>query len=217
VQLRANSHAYWGNLGDAHRWNPPTKGEAADAYATAIRLAGETLHTNPGDNELRIRRALYRVKSGDVTGALGDVALTAGAEASPAMLFYQTVIYELAGRRTAALESLERTLAVGYSLREVQIEPELVALRADARYQMLLSRRKQQRAFSRGQPTRVLPEPCLPRAIHVQDRTCTGLRRVATAVRTPRRDPHRTRVTGIVRISVLPVQPAAHPWERPRM
>ena len=81
-----------GNLGDAHRWNPPTKGEAAGVYATAIRLAGDALKTNPGDNELRMRRALYRVKSGDTAGALEDVAMTAEGKASPAMLFYQTVV-----------------------------------------------------------------------------------------------------------------------------
>ena len=142
VQLRANSHAYWGNLGDAHRWNPTTKREAADAYATAIRIVSDTLETNPGDHELRTRRALYRVKNGDTAGALEDVAMTAKAKASPAMLFYQTIVYEVAGNRTAALESLERALAAGYSLREIQIDPELVNLRADARYQLLLSRRK---------------------------------------------------------------------------
>ena len=140
VELRANSYAYWGNLGDAHRWNPPTKGEAAGAYATAIRLAGDALKTNPGDNELRMRRALYRVKGGDTAGALEDVAMTATGKASPAMLFYQTVVFELAGNRSAALESLERTLAAGYSVREIQIDPELMALRTDARYQLLLSR-----------------------------------------------------------------------------
>jgi serine/threonine-protein kinase len=142
VQERATSYAYWGNLGDAHRWNPPTKHEAAESYATAIRLAGNALETNPGNDELRTRRALYRVKSGDVRGALEDLEMTAKAKASPAMLFYRTVVYELAGNRAAALDSLERTLAAGYSLREIEIEPELLGLRADPRYQLLLSRRK---------------------------------------------------------------------------
>ena len=87
-----------------------------------------------------MRRALYRVKSGDTAGALEDVAMTAQGKASPAMLFYQTVVFELAGNRSAALESLERTLAAGYSVREIQIDPELMALRTDARYQLLLSR-----------------------------------------------------------------------------
>ena len=69
VQMRANSYFYWGNLADAHRWNPPTKGDAQSAYATAIQLAGDALKSKPEDGE-RATLALYRAKSGDAAGAL---------------------------------------------------------------------------------------------------------------------------------------------------
>ena len=45
------------------------------------------------------------------------------------MLFRATVVYELAGKRDAALAALERTLRAGYSPREIRTEPELISLR----------------------------------------------------------------------------------------
>jgi tetratricopeptide (TPR) repeat protein len=74
IELRANSYLYWGNLGDAHRWNPPTKHEAADAYATAIRLARDAISARPNDLDLRATIAVYRAKSGDKKQAAEDIA-----------------------------------------------------------------------------------------------------------------------------------------------
>ena len=141
VEMRANSYLYWGNLGDAHRWNTPTKHEASAAYRTAIQLAQDAL-TAKGDHEdLLATIALYRVKSGDSAGALRDIAaVNAAAKPSPVMLFRATVVYELAGKRDAALAALERTLRAGYSPREIRTEPELISLRTDTRFHLLMSR-----------------------------------------------------------------------------
>ena len=141
VDMRANSYFYWGNLGDAHRWNPPTKHEAREAYLTAIQLAAAALKSEPRDNELRATLAVYRAKSGDTAGALDDIAVIARSpQPSPAMLYKSTVVYELAGNRQAAVAALERTLKAGYSPREIRIEPELVSLRTDPRFHTLMAR-----------------------------------------------------------------------------
>ena len=141
VELRANSYLFWGNLGDAHRWNPPTRHEAADAYATAIRLALEAMKARSSDLDLRATIAVYRAKSGDKTGAAADItAVDHAPKPSPSMLFKSTVVHELTGNRKAALASLERTLRAGYSLREIQTEPELVSLRTDPQFHLIASR-----------------------------------------------------------------------------
>ena len=141
VELRANSYLFWGNLGDAHRWNPPTRHEAADAYATAIRLALEATKARSSDLDLRATIAVYRAKSGDKTGAAADITTVDHApKPSPSMLFKSTVVHELTGNRKAALASLERTLQAGYSLREIQTEPELVSLRTDPQFHLIASR-----------------------------------------------------------------------------
>jgi hypothetical protein len=46
------------------------------------------------------------------------------------------VVSELAGRRPAALASLERCLKIGYAVRELEADPELQGLRRDPRYQL---------------------------------------------------------------------------------
>jgi serine/threonine protein kinase/tetratricopeptide (TPR) repeat protein len=141
IELRANSYLYWGNLGDAHRWNPPTKHEAADAYATAIRLARDAISARPNDLDLRATIAVYRAKSGDKKQAAEDIAAVDNApKPSPSMLFKSTVVHELTGNRKAALASLERTLEAGYSLREIQTEPELISLRTDPQFHLIASR-----------------------------------------------------------------------------
>jgi eukaryotic-like serine/threonine-protein kinase len=141
VEMRANLYLYWGNLGDAHRWNTPTKHEATAAYRTAIQLAQEALKAKGTDADLLSTIALYRVKSGDVDGALRDIAVVdADAKPTPAMLFRATVVYELSGKRDAALSALDRTLKAGYSPREIRNEPELVTLRTDKRFHLMMSR-----------------------------------------------------------------------------
>jgi eukaryotic-like serine/threonine-protein kinase len=141
VEMRANLYLYWGNLGDAHRWNAPTKHEAAEAYRTAIVLAQDALPNTTDGDDLRSTIALYRVKSGDVAGALRDIAVVkTAAKPSPVMLFRATVVYELAGKRDLALAALDRTLNAGYSPREIRTEPELTSLRTDARFHLMMSR-----------------------------------------------------------------------------
>jgi eukaryotic-like serine/threonine-protein kinase len=138
VKMRANSYLYWGNLGDAHRWNEPTKNEAQAACETAIGLAEGALKNDPTNQELKVTLAVYRVKSGDREGALRDIAFVESAsQASPSMWFKTTVVYELAGNRDAALKALVRALRAGYSLREIQNEPELLSMRADPRFHLL--------------------------------------------------------------------------------
>ena len=56
------------------------------------------------------------------------------------MLFKSTVVHELTGNRKVALASLERTLEAGYSLREIQTEPELISLRTDPQFHLIASR-----------------------------------------------------------------------------
>src|SRR6185436_9451113 len=118
-----------------------TKQEAPEAYRIAISHAQEALRGKGDDADLLSTIALYRVKSGDPAGALRDIAAVDKApKATPAMLFRATVVYELAGKRDAALAALERTVKAGYSPREIRNEPELVSLRTDARFHVVMSR-----------------------------------------------------------------------------
>jgi hypothetical protein len=51
-----------------------------------------------------------------------------------------TIVFELAGRRVEALDHLDQALARGYSLKSIEKDPELLGLRRDARYQVLIQK-----------------------------------------------------------------------------
>jgi eukaryotic-like serine/threonine-protein kinase len=140
VELGANNQLYWGNLGDGLRWAPGRRGEAPAAYRRASDLIEQQIAKNPEDPDLRTRHALYLVKMGDSAAALKEVERVADRPTlSPQMLYRLTVVYELSGNRRQALRALERALKAGYPVKEVESEPELVTLRADAQYHRIIN------------------------------------------------------------------------------
>ena len=139
VELSGNSHLFWGNLGDGYRWAPGRRNDAPSAYRRAIALVDQEIAKKQGDADLESRRAVYLVKLGDRPAALRGVEGVAGRTSlTPLVLFRVVMVYELAGERDRALGALERALQAGYPVRDLATEPELTALRADARYQRLL-------------------------------------------------------------------------------
>jgi serine/threonine-protein kinase len=139
VELGANNYQFWGNLGDGYRWAPGRRADAASAYRRASDLIQQQIAQKPQDADLRTRHALYLAKLGQPSAALEEIERVAGQPTLTAQIHYRIcVVYELAGNRQQALGALERALKAGYPVRELQNEPELVALRADARYHRLI-------------------------------------------------------------------------------
>jgi serine/threonine-protein kinase len=140
VELGANSSLNWGNLGDAYRWAPGRRSESIAAYKRAIALLQPDLTRKPEDVDLRTRLATYLAKSGQTAAALETIArFDESATLTPQMLFRLTVVTELAGDRARAIRLIERALKAGYPLKEISNEPELTALRADARFHRLIA------------------------------------------------------------------------------
>ena len=139
VELGANNYQFWGNLGDGYRWTPGRRAEATTAYRRASDLINQQIAQKPQDADLRTRHAVYLAKMGQRAAALDEIGR---AERQPhltaQMLYRICVVHELAGNRLDALKALDRALNAGYPLQEVQKEPELVGLRADARYHRLV-------------------------------------------------------------------------------
>jgi serine/threonine-protein kinase len=140
VKLESNEYLWWGNLGDGYRWAPGQRAKAAPAYENAIRLARERLAAHPDDQDARTYLALYLVKTGDKNAALAEVAKFDGAPQKEAEnLFRSALVHELCGERDVALATLSAAVKQGYSLKEIRNEPELLSLRADPRYQTLVT------------------------------------------------------------------------------
>jgi serine/threonine-protein kinase len=140
VKLGANNSLNWGNLADAYRWAPGRRADSLAAYTSAIKLQREQLAKQPDDVDANSRLALYLVKSNQTPEALRIADdLEREARLSSPVLVRLTVVRELAGNRARALELLEQALRAGYPAREISNEPELTALRADARYHRLIA------------------------------------------------------------------------------
>jgi serine/threonine-protein kinase len=139
VDLSANSHLFWGNLGDGYRWAPGRRADAPAAYRRASELIQQQMAKQQGDANLESRHAVYLVKLGDTPGALKTIeGVVNRPNLTPQVLFRTTVVFELAGARDRALTSLRRALEAGYAVADVASDPELTALRTDARYHRLV-------------------------------------------------------------------------------
>lgn len=139
VELGATNHLYWGNLGDGLRWAPGRRQDAPAAYRRAVELISEQIAKRPDDADLLSRRAVYTVKLGDPAAATKDAdAVTASPNLTAQMFYRLAVTRELAGDRARALTALESALKAGFAMKDLGNEPELTAMRADARYQRLL-------------------------------------------------------------------------------
>ncbi len=122
-------------LGDAYRWAPGERSKAPEAYSHAIQLAQAEVGK---DKVVPGRVALYMAKSGDTAGALRRIESIPRKDWDGAMYYRAAVINELAGRRDAALTSLQAALNGGYASSEINNDPELLGLRTDVRFHRLI-------------------------------------------------------------------------------
>ncbi len=129
------SYFKWANLGDTLLWIPGRAQEARQAYDKARRLLAPRLERAPNDVVLVSRMALYTARAGDKTDARTLAARAVKlAPDSADVQFRAGLTYELLGQRTLALAAISKALTLGYPLKYVEAEPDLVALRRDPAY-----------------------------------------------------------------------------------
>lgn len=128
------TYRVWGNLGDAYAHTPGSSGHAGPAYARAAELVRKQLATNESPGA-RASLASYLIGLGDKKQALAEIgrALTQAPKDSE-VLFRAALVYESAGDREKALQSLTAAAAAGYSLAMIRSASDLVALRKDPRF-----------------------------------------------------------------------------------
>jgi serine/threonine-protein kinase len=125
----------WANLADTLLWIPGRGEEARRAYDKARRLLAERLERSPNDVVLVSRMGLYAARSGhrDEARALITRAL-ALAPKSADVQFRAGLAFELLGDRKEALAAIAKALQLGYPVKYVEAEPDLLALRRDPSY-----------------------------------------------------------------------------------
>ncbi len=136
---RPAPHYVYGNLADAYRWSPGLRPKSLEFYRLAIGAADRALATNARDAFALGSRGLYRARSGDVEAGLRDAQ--AARDAAPGdmrAIYAWAVVQEIAHHRDNALAGISQALKAGYSIIEVQREPELSNLRRDPRFARIL-------------------------------------------------------------------------------
>jgi tetratricopeptide (TPR) repeat protein len=130
------THVLLLNLGDSYRRLGRTP-DAAAAYRRARELADPLLLSNPRDAAIRAFVAYFALRLGDRATAEREIvqALNVGGE-NRTVLRRAAICYEALGQRDRALAVLQS--APADLLRELNRQPDLVALRSDSRFIALL-------------------------------------------------------------------------------
>jgi len=143
AEMNPHDHVMWRNLGDSYDQIPSRLADARQAYQKALQTASEGLRVNPRDPDLLSGIALYHAHLGHDSDAQAYIARAL--EVSPSngdTLFTEALVYEIVGHRDQAVTALQRAVKAGYSLEEIEKEPELRKLQGDPHYQRWLAQIK---------------------------------------------------------------------------
>lgn len=139
TEIQPSSYVAWAALGGAYQMIPADQQESQDAYRKAIRLGEGTRKKQPKDAALIASLAICYARVGDTMRATGMIrqALLLSPE-DPTVSYYAGLAAEAVGDREQAILLIAKCIGVGYSLAEINRDPDLAALRSDARFQRSL-------------------------------------------------------------------------------
>ena len=143
TELSPHDHIMWRNLADSYHQIPSRQAEARQAYQKALETAAAQLKVNPNDTEVLSGIALYDAHLGQTKDA--ETYISRALQLSPRnsdTLFTSAIVYEIINDREKALQAVDEAVKAGYSLDEIEKEPELRLLQADTRYQRWLHQQK---------------------------------------------------------------------------
>lgn len=130
-----NDYQNWANLADTLNWIPGREEQARAAYGKARELLAPRLARAPDDVLMVSRMGLYAARSGERAQALPLLRhALALAPSSPDVQFRSGLAFELLGQREDALAAVNTARRLGYPVKFIDAEPDLVALRRDERY-----------------------------------------------------------------------------------
>jgi serine/threonine protein kinase/tetratricopeptide (TPR) repeat protein len=133
-----NATTHW-NLADALR-HLGRDAEARREYQKAVDLFDIDLGVDPNDAGSLAVRATCQARLGRTANARADIdRATAIAADDPDVQYQRALVLSLSGRRDAALDALEKAVAVGYSRALLKVDQDLGTLRSSARFQVLLT------------------------------------------------------------------------------
>jgi len=138
LELNSSNYLTWGNLAAAYNSIPDKKEKAVETYKHAIEMAEGQLKINPNDCEIISNLAAYNADIGNEKKALNLLTRSLKIAPDDIQVFYRAAtIYEHLGNREKALLWIGKAIENGYSKSEIEHQPELKDLVADARYKKI--------------------------------------------------------------------------------
>ena len=139
ADLEPNNYQAWANLGATTLQLADGSRKAAPAYQKAAALAEAERQRRPKDPELLSSLAYYYARGGNPERArtLLRQSLALGTS-NPKIDYVAGEIYEITGDRSAAIEHITKAIGPGYSLAEIDRDPDLKDLRTDPAFQAKL-------------------------------------------------------------------------------
>ncbi|MEX1276631.1 MAG: protein kinase [Bacteroidota bacterium] len=140
LELNDNDYRVWGNLAAAYFWAKGERDKSGDSYRRAIALAERQRELNKKDPGVMSHLAGYYAMVGGKAKALSLLRHEAIMESRDAEVMYRVgAAYEQMKNRDQALRWIGRAVRSGYAVAEIQHQPELRDLVADARFQRLIA------------------------------------------------------------------------------
>jgi tetratricopeptide (TPR) repeat protein len=139
IRYRENSHAGWGNLGEAlYFMGAARRAESEAAYRKAIEKAQEELKVDPRQAGIVAAVAMYRAKLGEREEALRQAQRALELDsASRFVLRDAAVVHKLLGDRERCLELLQRAVEARYPKALLRAHPLFDDLRGQADFDVL--------------------------------------------------------------------------------
>jgi len=139
INVTPHDFRLWGRLGFAKRFIPGLESEAQQAFQTAIQLGEDSLVINPNDAKTLAYVAAYYANVGetDKANAAIDRAIDM-APNDPHTYYFAAHVSIAHGDSSEALDSLEKSLALGYAQDAIANDPVFADLRSNDRFQAFL-------------------------------------------------------------------------------
>jgi eukaryotic-like serine/threonine-protein kinase len=138
VKTSPRNFIFVGNLARAYFWSTNQRAQASAAYERAIELGLDDLTINPRNSDAHILLARYYAMLGKRTEAFKHLTQALTLRSTDAeYLSIAAVVENQFGNRQAAIASLKKALALGWSVTSIKSEIEFDNLRTDPEFKNL--------------------------------------------------------------------------------
>jgi tetratricopeptide (TPR) repeat protein len=139
LALDESNYVAWGNLASAYLWSRGGHDKAMESYRKAIELAEVARKETPQDATLLASLGGYYAAIGQSERSLPLLhQAVALAPDDPNVLFDAGDGLEILRHRDEAIRLIVKSIAKGFHANQLQMSPELAALRADSKFQEAL-------------------------------------------------------------------------------